>query len=332
MFLKTGFLASFLAYIIANVYWTYIPWINAPPAIDIGMMTQNAATNFFNGFQNPYSAKTIIIHGQDPAFAGFKYGPFMIFGYFLSAFNDVSGFKIMNLFYIVLAVILLAGLAQEKHKTRWENLVACLFVSIVFLTPDRLWYELFVQGANDIFPTVLVLWALWCVKKESFFWAGLTAGLSLSAKFAPAFFFIALFARREINLKFLTGLLLGMIPLAAFFLWDPREFFRNVLLFHAVKLPDVSSLYSLVPKNVQFIFPVGQLVALVYFVARNFNKKIDTQILTAQFILLLILAEVLSKEIHANHLIFFIPFIAVLFTWRRYAFLPLVGSRREGTC
>lgn len=309
-----------LAIIINHAIPIYSPLLKHPPAVDIGATTQAAATMLTN-LENPYQSKTIAILGDNPKQWGYKYGPMMMVGYLPSAFFSNNSFKYLNLTYLALTIVIIAYLLYQPKYPPLINIATILFAATVLLIPERLWYELFRQGVNDIFPVLLLLIALLLIKQKKWLAVGLLAGLSFSTKFALALPFIVLLIRKTTPPKLYTGLLLGTIPLLAFFVWNPAALINNVFLFHLAKAPDSTSLYTITPEALHYIFPVIQLVALSYFVFRNYSRAINYQRLTTSFILLLIILEVTFKEIHGNHLIFFLPFMALIFSWYRYTLL-----------
>lgn len=77
--------------------------------------------------------------------------------------------------------------------------------------------------------------------------AGVFAGLSLSAKFSPALFLIALFVRRALPLRFFVGVAIGCVPMRCFIMWEPARFFHDVVNFHFVKNGTRTSILNLLP-------------------------------------------------------------------------------------
>lgn len=314
-------LAAVFVYILIFSFSNYFPWLHVPPRMDTGVYTQEAVFTFFNELQNPYQSETMFIYNQDPSFGGYKHGPMMFFGYFLSTLLPESGFKIMNLLYLGLTSILIFMITRGKEEVSWKNAATISFILAVWFVQGRLWFELFTQGTNDIFPVFLVMAAFWLIKRESLFLAGVVAGLSFSAKFVPAAFLIFLFLRKKIQWSFFYGVLVGLVPIVFFLLWDANAFIQNAVVFHIIKKYDTTSLYSVVPAGLHFLFQLAQATAILFMIAMNYNKKVEYKSLTGQFVLLLILVEIFYKEIHNNHLLFFMPFTALIFGWSRYQFL-----------
>ena len=289
-----------------------------PPTVDIGAMTQEAAKMLFTQFQNPYQSTTLNVLLSQPGYGGFKYGPIMILGYLPSAFFPQSGYKIMNALYLLLSLACLGYLSWQQGFVRARNLATVVFVLTLALIPQRVGHELFLIGANDILPILLLLLSMVFLKRSNNFWAGLFAGLSFSAKFSPAVFLIALLVRKDFRGKFFLGVGVGLLPNLFFLAWDYGSFIRNVFLFNAVKIYDSTSLYSITPKPLHFIFILIQLGAFLGFWARSFFRRVEVPELTTSFILLLIIIVATYRQVHANYLIWFIPFMALIFGANRH--------------
>lgn len=308
----------------------WIPEIRMGPRNDIGRTTMYAAQSLFLDLENPYRSTGMTVAYQDPYYSGYKFGPAMIYGYALSAFMPAGGSKITNLCYLSVAGILLCFLAWDRQKPRLMNTATSLFVLSALFVPDRMWYELLFIGVNDIFPAVLILAALLCIKRENWFLSGLLTGLVFSAKAGYALPLALLLIRKDLKRSYFTGFAAGLVPLALFFLWDARALWDNYFLFHLQKAYNDSSLYSVVPVSWHFLFPLGQLAAILYVMRKNFAKTIDFQELTVQYLFLLIVLQLLYKELHGNHPIFYIPLISLVIGWHRHLVLsPLMFFARS---
>jgi hypothetical protein len=315
--------------LLLSVLWSlkmrHYPHLWDPPIVDIGATTQQAAQMLFAHFQNPYQSPTLNIMLPQPGYGGFKYGPIMILGYLPSAFFPESGYKMMSALYLLLSLVCLCYLTWQRGFILARNLATVVFVVTLTLLPERVGHELFVVGANDILPIFLLLLSIVFLKRNNDFCAGLLAGLSFSAKFSPAIFFIALLVRKEFRGKFFLGVGLGVLPNLFFLAWDYRSFLRNVFLFNAVKIYDSTSLYSITPKPLHFVFSLIQVGACLGFFARNVFRRPEVMELITSFILLLTIIEATYRQVHANHLIWFIPFLALILGVNRYG-----GSGRWG--
>jgi hypothetical protein len=113
----------------------------------------------------------------------------------------------------------------------------------------------------------------------------------------------------------LSGILTGLTPIALAALWDAGALANNMVLFHETKPPDDTSLYGVLPAYITRFFPLLQVIVLAVFWFRNWRRKFDVHDLATQLFLLMVLIEVFYKEIHGNHLLWFIPLAALLFAW-----------------
>ncbi len=302
----------------------YLAWseFNQPPRIDIGVTTQDAARMLLLEGANPYQSKSIAVLGDDPQYWGYKYGPAMILGYALCAVSNIWGIKASNIIYLGASLAAVFLLARDREKSRrGQNATAWLCCALM-LIPNRLWYELFYQGVIDIFPITLILFSLLFLGRNAWFIAGLLAGLSFSAKFSPGIFYLCLFLKRERIPRFFAGVLAGLVPLAVFLTWDAGALIRNFLVFHLIKGPDSTSLYSITPRELHPVFPLIQLATAACILLGNYKDKIEPRRLVWQLLLLILVVEATYKEVHENHLIWFIPLMALHLGTYRHEFLP----------
>lgn len=304
--------------ILSTLGLKYLSYASTPAQCDIGYNTHNAAKMMVFDHQNPYKSTSISRIGNDPKFWGYHQGPAMILFYIPSAWFSSAALKAITVIYGVLLFCVIALLLHEKENPKVVWMSSSAFAILVMLIPERGWYELLIQGSTDIFPMLLILASVYLFDKKRSLAAGICAGLSFSAKFSPALFFIVLFLRKKLDLRFFNGVIIGCVPFIVFLAWSGAAMIKNVFLFHAVKKFDSTSLYSVTPASLHFIFPLIQLSALLFFLMINFQKEIETKTLVAHFSLLLILIEVTYREVHTNHLLWFIPLLALLLTWYRH--------------
>jgi hypothetical protein len=203
-------------------------------------------------------------------------------------------------------------------RTWWLRCTPAVVVSALVLLPERFHHELFNQGAVDMFPVMLLVAAMLCVRRGWWLAAGLVAGLSFSAKFSPAAFLLVLFVRRHIAPRLVLGAALGLLPFAPFLVWDAPSLVRNVFLFHSGKAFDNTSLYSVTPPELHYLFTTFQVAAVALVVAINFERPLELRSLVGCFALLLIAIEVSYREMHGNHLVWFVPVVALSLTWYRH--------------
>ncbi|MGZ6143789.1 MAG: glycosyltransferase 87 family protein [Myxococcales bacterium] len=293
-----------------------LPRIREALRLDIGWSTQLSAQKLFLHGQNLYREK--ITPGPGPQFGGYKYGPMMVAGYALSAVLPNLGYNLTNLVYFLATFAILGAILRDA--------TALAFASAVLLTAKV--YDWMGMG-NDLFPTVLLVAGIYAVQKERWFWAGLCAGFSLSAKLSPGIFLVFMFVRRDLRPRFFGGLARGLVPLAAFAAWDFRALFNNYALFHEVKPYDSTSLYSVVPRELHFALLVAPLTVALFVFLANFRETIEVRALTFRLALVLIAFEIGYREVHLNHLIWSLPLLALVFAWQRYALIDGVFSLRR---
>jgi hypothetical protein len=314
---ETAALCVVLVFVAGSAIDAHGEWFSRPPRVDVGYVTQDAAQMFFGEFENPYSSKTLNdLYGNED-FAGFKYGPVLLLAYWPSVLLPDSGFDLANGLYLILTAVILFWLSYDLFPTRLARVATCLFILCALLVPRRMWYELFVQGVVDLFAVLPILAALLCVKHRRWFLAGLATGLCFSAKFGLAIFGL-FFIRRDLKPSYFWGGLLGLLPLAGFLLWDYEALLNNYFLVKFTKDFDSTSLHSISPAEVHFLFPAIQLIAVVWVVLRNFNRPIEYRSIAVQYTLLLLVFDVTYKQMHLNHLLWFIPLCALTLGWYRY--------------
>lgn len=311
-----------LMWIISIMAPKYLEELQNGPRVDIGYTTQNSAIMLFRDGENPYMSETINVRSElKPEHRGFHYGPGMLIGYVGSFVVPNFGYKLSNLAFLLgtmIALVLLVDGSRHAGAGAWERLSNVFIVLSLLLLPERLWYEVFTQGANDIFPIMLLLIGLVLVQKEHWLWAGIIMGFSFATKFSPAAFLLVLFLRKDIQMRFLYGCVVGVTPLMAFMLWDFKSVLNNVFILRFNLGYDSTSLYSLLPKALHYLFPTAQVVAVLILFKKNFTKTLDIDTLILHFSLLLIVIEITFKEMHTNHLIWFYPLLAYVATRYRH--------------
>lgn len=243
----------------------------------------------------------------------------MIVGYAVSAIMPQTGFKLMNFIYLAITIWLVAALGFDHKQKKLANTATLLYSLALFVIPQYLWFELFQQGTNDIFPVVLLLGGIFAIRSQYWKIAGLLLGLSFSAKFAPAIFLIILCIRKSTPRIFFYSILAGLTPFLPFLVWDAPALINNNFIFHFIKSFDSTSLYSLLPKTLHYLFPLTQLIAIFYMFVVTTTRRIDYRELTLHFTLLYLIIEATYQEVHRNHFIIFVPLIALLVSWNRYS-------------
>lgn len=274
-----------------------LPDLAQAPSVDIGYLTDEAVRLLFLQGRNPYEAAITRYSGLE-GLHGYPYGPGMLLGFAPAALLGPWGVKALNGLWLAAAVLLTARLAREDAA----------FAVLCLLLPARLWTELFQAGVVDMLPTVLVLLSITLLHHQSFWPAGLAAGLALSCKWAPAVFLLALLVRRDSPRAFLGGVAAGLLPLAAFAAASPGALWRSTVWAHSAKAFDDTSLRSLAPAEWQWVFPL----ALVLGAALILRREARAPSLLRHFTLLTVLANVTHGEVHVNHLLWVLPSAAIL--------------------
>lgn len=299
---------------------TMLPWLDEPATVDIGFLTRDAVLAFFRDHLNPYQLPQLGPAGPDPKLWGYHYGPMMLFAYWPCLISGDLGFKLSNVFYFLSSMILIGFLVRDKQQSSLHN-SANMAIALLPLIFPRLWWEIFRMGVNDIFPVCLMLACLVALKGEQWFLAGLSLGLAFSAKFSPAIFLAFMLMRFLREKRFIMGGLLGLLPSLAFLVLSPTAFIHAVFLFNLVKSHDSTSLYSIVPASLHILFSLFQLTMVFIFSYLHIKHPRDIKLSATHYVLLMILIEISYREVHMNHLIWILPFVGLVISWRRSGFL-----------
>jgi hypothetical protein len=311
------FYIVFILYFLFSFGPQYFGKIETPAISDVGYITHNALKALVLEHQDPYNT-TLKTVGSDPRFWGYTYGPGMLIFYFPSVFYTSAALKVISAIYLLFLFLVIYLIIKQECVLEEAAISGFLLSVLLFVIPERFWYETLTQGATDILPIMLITLSTYFIYKKQFLLVGLFAGLSFSSKFVPAIFFIILFLRKKINRPFFLGLGLGLIPFIFFLAWSGFGLINNVFLFNFVKTYDSTSLYSVIPVQYQILFLAIQIAAVLLFVAYNFNNKLEPRSILIHFTLLLIIIEMTYSEVHANHLIWFIPLLALIFSINRH--------------
>jgi hypothetical protein len=325
--IEIGILLFFLVGIFLVNFAPNARRVLVPPRSDIGFTTVHATKVLFVEGENPYSRTDINSEQQNlsPEYHGFHYGPMMIAGYLPSAFLGPYAFKLMSLVYVGFTAILLIFLAIRSESEMIENTSNALFVLVAYLMAGRFWHELFVEGVNDVFHTMLLLLGFLCFKYRQAFLAGLFTGLSISAKFAPGVFAVPFMPIRQRG--FWIGLAVGLTPHLPFFIWDPAGLWRNAVWLRVIIPYNSTSLYSITPTGLQWIFAVVTAGSCIFAAWWAFRRERTFAEAVFGFTLLMLVTDAMQRQVHLNHLLWFLPFIALLFAENRHRIAATLGRR-----
>jgi hypothetical protein len=248
----------------------------------------------------------------------------MMIAYLPGVFFPEYGFKIANVLYVLLAAVLIGFLVTDKGQSWGARVAAIVFAQIVFFLPERFWFETLSQGSNDILPIALILAALLALKQGRDFWIGLFTGLSFTAKFAPAVFLMPFSPIHR--LKYWFGFALGCTPFLPFVVWDLGGLIRNAFIFRFMVGPDATSMFSVLPGNLHWLLSVTVLAGLAVTLYSYFRQNVPYRTALVGFTLLLILTAATFKEVHGNHLTWFFPLFALIFTDYRERLFGLISG------
>jgi hypothetical protein len=282
-----------------------------PAHVDIGKTTEAAAVTFFGEHANPYR-QAVAPLGGDARFWGFKYGPVMFLVHPLAAlWPQGVGLKIVNVASYLSSAALIAVMPLRERSSRLERVVTGTFVVALFIGPGRIRYELLHQGVVDPIPVLFLVASLAALERRKWGVAGFLIGISISAKVSPGVVFLLPFLRRGTPLRFLWGVLAGLVPLFVFGVWDHSALLRNMFLFHALKPYDTTSLMSVVPTSYHWLFLAVPLMAGVTAALNGLREPATVASVVSTYLPLMVIGELCYREMHINHLFWFIPFVAL---------------------
>lgn len=283
------------------------------PASDIGYTTIKAVEVLVREHKNPYTHTdvTFMFTALGDGYRGYHYGPAMLIGYLPSAWWPIVGYRVPNLVYFLASIVLLILLIRRQGEPLPQRAANILFLLAAYIMAERFWIEILPEGANDLFHIMFILAALLAFKNDRVFWAGLFIGFSMAGKFAPGMFLIPFMPLRD--KWFWIGLAAGLTPYIPFVFWDVAGLWRNVFWLRVAIPPDWTSLYWITPKAYHWVYGAITLAAyLIALISSRGRKHSFDNVLTG-FTLLLIVSDVVQRQVHGNHLIWFYPLFAMLF-------------------
>ena len=296
--------------LLLTVQVLYLAW-HYPNAqlIDIATTTRAAGETLLAG-NNPYTEPV------DPrpesqqsgeSLDGYKYGPLMALLYLpLSAPLGLQGIQLTNL----LVQLAVAG-AAAALAVRLAGTTAGLFALFLYLSIPFAPSELFKQGVTDL-AAVLPLLVAFLMLEGGPLAAGLLVGMSISTKLLPGGLFAILCLPATGRVRYLTGLVLGLVPLGVVTALAPAAMVSNQIVFNMIRAPDATSwlqgMPELVSQLARLVFLGVMLAALVYVWHRP-PALHDRMVLTVVCLLVLLLSGTIC---HRNYLLWWLPFFAVL--------------------
>ncbi len=282
-----------------------LTFLHASDMEDIGRTTIAAIHAVLAG-QNPYAAP-IDLHPEYPDFPGYKYLPMMMAAYApLASVLGETGLRLMNLLLDagVSAAIFLSARRIGGREAGLLALAAWLMLPVL----PR---DIYKHGVTDLAPVLPLVMAL-LLAETRLGRAGLLIGLSVAAKLFPGLLMaLCCLRRRHIGFYFLGGIA-GILPAVAFYLWDPADFTRNVLMFILSRPIDITSwmhgMPSIVPTLAKLVYFLFLLAVLVYLALRtaSFTRRCGLTVLSVVGALLT------GPDAHNNYMIWWVPFFCIL--------------------
>ena len=289
------------------------------PASDLGTTTYEAAYKFFVQGDNPYVGESVKDFQKNTAMC---YGPVTFLGYAPSLMSPHFGIRRTNVFLLIISFVLLAACVYKCGKgSNLERISGAFFAVALSTIPFRLWYELFIRGSNDLIEPILFLLFLLSANSKKMLFAGVFTGLALSSKIVFGVISTVSLLRRRTPYQYFVGFFIGISPLLAFALWDLNSFYKNFIRFQFDKTYDFTSLYSITPIELHWIFPTIAILSILAFINYFFNRSVNALQLGFYGYLLLLILEACNVEVHLNHLIWIIPLSAMVMANFRGGFI-----------
>lgn len=242
-------------------------------------------------------------------FSGYKYLPLTIAAYLpAGAVLGLRGVPLTNLLLHLATVALIFRLAAALSGAGAGWLAALLYLTLP-LVP----FQLFAKGVTDLVAIVPMLAALLLAGRRAML-AGLCLGLSISAKLLPGALLLpcCLPSGRRDRLAYGAGLLLGLLPILPFALWDPPAFFDNILVFNFVRPADSTSWLLGRPGSVATLAHLA--VALLYGAAllTAWRRKLGLAQRCGWAVSLILATLLAGPAVHHNYQLWWLPMAAAL--------------------
>jgi hypothetical protein len=276
---------------------------------DIGTTTQAAVRALQHG-QSVY--RSPIDDQYSPGqglhyFGGYKYGPIVprFYFQFMRVFGETNGLYAGNAFLLLALVLTIGALAW---RAAGGSPIAAGGAALLLLWPRFVHYELFVQGVNDLLPTTLatlgVFGCLWSRPLA----AGILVGLSLACKPLPGALLVPLLPWRSSWRRLAAGLALGLATLLPDFVRTPRELLASLVLFNLGRASDSTSLVNALPPWARIATATAGLALIVALIVAYQRRQPQPRDLVSTAALTLTVFLVVSKVIHRNYILWWLPF------------------------
>jgi uncharacterized membrane protein len=282
-----------------------VGYLHAPDMEDIGKTTIAAAHAVLEG-RNPY-AIPLDLHAEYPDFPGYKYLPIMIAAYApLASVFDQTGLRLTNL--ILDGLMAIAILLSAR---RIGGAIAGLLAVAAYLMLPVIPRDIYKHGVTDLAPVLPLVVAL-PLSQSRPGRAGLLIGLSVAAKLFPGLLAALCFLRARSPAHYLIGGVVGILPAAAFLLWAPADFARNVFLFILSRpIDETSWMYGLpafAPMAAKLLYFLFLLAVLVHVVVASPGTARRCGLI----VLCIVGALLTGPDAHNNYIIWWAPFFCIL--------------------
>ena len=149
--------------------------------------------------------------------------------------------------------------------------------------------------------------------------AGLLLGASTSIKVMPAPIAMAFLLPLALSTagRFITGIMIGLIPVIVFAALDPLAFFNNAVLFQIVRPPSPAGLLSNMPSTTIWLLRTGFLASFLATAAAALIREWSIARRMVAYVVFTMLLLLLSQTNQDNYWLWWIPlFLPPLFAER----------------
>jgi hypothetical protein len=245
------FLSVLLAHAILNPKPVDVPYlsIHAIRAMSMGLNPYKVDFDMFD-----YTAGTT----NEEGFRGYKYSPLCPIIYFPALVFGDLGILVSNGIILALCAFTVSALCRRVSGGNG------LWAAVLLLASPVVATSVLVAQGNDLVAVlpICVAFLVWDRRPGL---AGLLLGASASVKIMPAPIAMALLLPLGLPTarRFVTGIVVGLIPVMVFAALDPPAFFNNVLLFHILRPTTPNSLLLDTPPNAIWFLRIGFVVSFL---------------------------------------------------------------------
>jgi hypothetical protein len=281
-----------------------------PKVFDIGETTLAAALAVMHG-DNPYAAQIDSVAGgitDDDRFHGYKYLPMMIAVYApLCLGLGIRGIIVTNILLQAMTAAAIRSIGTISGGRLCGLAAALLYLSLPFVA-----HQVFRRGVTDLASVLPLLLALRYADERPTI-AGVMVGLSIATKLMPGLVLLpcALPAKGDRG-HYLSGVLMGLLPILPFVVTAPDAFVANVLLFNMVRqVDDTSWLFglSIAVAETARIVVAGILLGVtlrVWWRAPSLDQRCGLAALATLAVF------AVGPGMHHNYHLWFLPLLAIL--------------------